>query len=50
MGKRDYRNREEKKPKKNQKKALLPSSTIISSAEVQVIKKGKSAKTEDEVE
>ncbi len=48
MGKRDYNNRETKKPKKDQKKLPL-STSIISPAEVDVIKKGKKTKPEDEL-
>ena len=51
MGSRDYRHREAKKPKKDAKKAILPS--ILSPepvVEVEVIKKGKKRRGEEEEE
>ncbi len=46
MGKRDYRRREAKKPKKGAKKASV-SSEFKSPAEVEVIKKKRTTNTED---
>jgi hypothetical protein len=40
MGKRDYRHRESKKPKKDTKK-ITPINILQPSAQVEVIKKGK---------
>ena len=48
MGKRDYRHREPKKSKKDAQK--LPATTIISPpATVEIIKKGKKEREEEEV-
>ena len=47
MGRRDFRHRESKKPKKDTKKALQP--TILQPTEaVEVFKKGKKEKKEEE--
>jgi hypothetical protein len=49
MGRRDYRHREAKKPKKDEKKIVHP--TILTPpVEVEVIKKGKKRKEEEEWE
>ncbi len=49
MGKRDYRRREAKKPKKGAKKAKV-SSEFIPSTEVEVIKKKRKAGPEEHEE
>jgi hypothetical protein len=49
MGKRDYRHREPKKPKKDAKKAP-PAIIIQAPIEVEVIKKGKQKQEEGEEE
>ena len=47
MGKRDYRHREAKKPKKTAKKTS-PSTILPSPTTVEVIKKGKKERQEEE--
>ncbi len=49
MGRRDYRHREPKKPKKDAKK-ILPITIIQPPVEVEVIKKGKKKREEVEEE
>jgi hypothetical protein len=49
MGKRDYRRREAKKPKKGAKKAQI-SSEFIPPTEVEVIKKKRKASPEEDEE
>ena len=49
MGKRDIRNRETKKPKKDSKKAISASATILPSpVTVEVVKKEKKRKDEED--
>jgi len=47
MGKRDYRHRESKKQKKDEKKVHAPPTIIAPPATVEVIKKGKKEKPEE---
>ena len=47
MGRRDYRHRETKKPKRDEKK-VAHSTILPPPAEVEVIKKGKKGKEEEE--
>lgn len=49
MGSRDYRRREPKKPKKDAKK-LPPVSILPTPVSVEVIKKGKKKRAEEEAE
>ena len=49
MGKRDYRSREAKKPKKEAKK-ILPTTIVQSPMAVEVIKKGKKHEEGEEEE
>lgn len=46
MGKRDYRQREKKKAKKDEKKAPVTTPVIPSPGPVEVIKRGKKEQTE----
>ena len=46
MGKRDYRHREKKKPRKDEKKAPVPTTVIPTPGPVEVIKRGKREQTE----
>ncbi len=50
MGSRDIRKRETKKPKKGAVKVSLPTVILAQPVEVEVIKKGKKARPEDEEE
>ena len=49
MGRRDYRHRESKKPKKDAKK-LPPVSILPAPVNVEVVKKGKKKREEEEAE
>jgi hypothetical protein len=49
MGKRDYRHREPKKPRKDTKK-IAPATILSPPITVEVIKKGKKRKEEEEEE
>lgn len=49
MGRRDYRHREPKKPKKSAKK-ISPVDIVLSPMQVEVIKKGKKRREEVEAE
>jgi len=49
MGKRDYRHREPKKPKKDIKKTVI-SSILPASSGVEIVKKKKKVRKEDEEE
>jgi hypothetical protein len=48
MGKRDYRQREQKKVKKDARKVSPPVTIVTTPVEVEVIKKGKKKSDEEE--
>lgn len=50
MGRRDYRRREPKKTKKDAKKVLPVTTILIPSETVEVIRKGKKERAEEEEE
>lgn len=48
MGSRDFRKPEKKKPRKDEKKIIAPTTILSTPVEVEVIKKGKKERPEEE--